>query len=296
MTTKNDVGRPTLRPLSVGESGEERVPRPQQIRLSLLMPVYNEEPTLRLAINRILAVDYGVPIELVIVDDGSTDRTPEILESIDDPRVVVHRQANGGKGAAVRAALRRATGTHVVPFDADLEYSPADIPRMIEPLREGLCDVVFGTRLFGSNTVYQSFVYAMGNKITTLAANLMFDAYLSDLHTCFKLMPRELMASLPLSETGFGFDSEVTAHLLRRGIRPFEVPISYHSRTREEGKKITWHDGVTTLRVLTRVRLSEKGRGELQSFPPRAVPGGEEPRPRRGVERFRRPSGSAEVG
>ncbi len=293
---RNDAGHRRLRHLNVSGQGSENGPDGPQIRLSLLMPVYNEEPTLRHAINRVLAVDYGVPMELVIVDDGSTDRTPEILESIDDPRVVVHRQANGGKGAAVRAALRRASGTHVMPFDADLEYSPSDIPKLIAPLREGLCEVVFGTRLFGSNTVYQSFLYAMGNKATTLAANLMFDAYLSDLQTCFKLMPRELMASLPLSETGFGFEPEVTAHLLRRGIRPFEVPITYHSRTREQGKKITWQDGVTTLKVLTRIRFSEKGRTEMQSFPPRAVPDGAESSPRRGVEPLHRQNGSAEAG
>lgn len=260
------------------------------------MPVYNEEATLRQAVNRVLSVDYGVPMELVMVDDGSTDRTPEIMSAIDDPRVVTHRQANGGKGAAVRAALRRASGTHVMPFDADLEYSPHDIPRLIKPIQEGLCDVVFGTRLFGSNTVYQSFIYAIGNKATTFAANLMYDAYLSDLQTCFKLMPRELMASLPLSQTGFGFEPEVTAHLLRRGIRPFEVPISYHSRTRAEGKKITWQDGVTTLKVLTKIRFSERGRTEMQSFPPRALPDDAQNLMAPAVEDLQRQNGSVGVG
>jgi hypothetical protein len=145
-----------------------------------------------------------------------------------------------------------------MPFDADLEYSPEDVPRMLAPVLAGRCEVVYGTRLFGVNTVYQSYRYAMGNRIMTLAANVLFDSYLSDLHSCLKLVPRELFDSLRLTETGFGLDTEITASLLRQGIRPFEVPVSYHSRTHAEGKKISWRDGIACLQILGRVRFARQ--------------------------------------
>lgn len=221
------------------------------------MPVYNEARTVVEAVRQVLGVDYPVPVELIVVDDGSTDTTLLELTVIDDPRVRVHRHpTNLGKGAAVRSGVCLSTGTHVLPFDADLEYSPDDVPRLLEPVLAGRCDVVYGTRLFGLNTVYQSYRYAMGNRITTLIANLLFDSYLSDLHSCLKLVPRALFESLPLKETGFGLDTEITAALLRRGVRPFEVPVSYHSRTHAEGKKISWRDGVTCLQILGRVRFT----------------------------------------
>ena len=231
--------------------------RPLGVSLSFVMPVYNEAATVVEAVQQILRTPYPAPIELIVVDDGSTDTTLLELAVIDDDRVRVHRHpSNLGKGAAVRSGVSLATGTHVLPFDADLEYSPGDVPRLLEPVLAGRCDVVYGTRLFGLNTVYQSYRYAMGNRITTLVANVLFDSYLSDLHTCLKLVPRRLFESLPLRETGFGLDTEITASLLRRGVRPFEVPVSYHSRTHDEGKKISWRDGVACLRILGRVRMT----------------------------------------
>jgi hypothetical protein len=131
---------------------------------------------------------------------------------------------------------------------------------MLAPVVAGRCDVVYGTRLFGVNTVYQSYRYAMGNRFMTLVANVLFDSYLSDLHSCLKLVPRALFDSLRLRETGFGLDTEITASLLRRGIRPFEVPVSYHSRTHAEGKKISWKDGVACLQILGRVRFARDRR------------------------------------
>jgi dolichol-phosphate hexosyltransferase len=229
---------------------------PDDVRLSFVMPAYNEAGTVMQAVQEVLTVDYPVDIELIVVDDGSTDTTEMELKMIGDPRVRVHRHpTNLGKGAAIRTGMNLATGTHVLPFDADLEYSPEDVPRMLAPVIAGRCDVVYGTRLFGANTVFQSYRYAMGNRVTTLVANVLFDAYLSDLHTCLKLVPRELLHRLTLTEAGFGLDTEITASLLRRGIRPFEVPVSYHSRTHAEGKKIGWRDGVRCLRVLGRVRF-----------------------------------------
>lgn len=233
-----------------------RRPR-QEVSLSVVMPCFNEAGTVLEAVHQVLAVDFPAPVELIVVDDGSTDGTDlELALVADHPRVTIHRHpSNLGKGAAVRAGVALATGTHVMPFDADLEYSPEDVPRLLEPIIAGRCDVVYGTRLFGANTVYQSYRYAMGNRITTLAANVLFDSYIRDLHTCLKMLPRETFQRLPLRETGFGLDTEITASLLRMGVRPFEVPVSYHSRTHAQGKKISWRDGIACLTILGRVRL-----------------------------------------
>ena len=229
------------------------------MKLSILMAAYNEERTVAQVAGTVLAAQYPCQIELIIVDDGSSDRTPELLAELVDPRVVVLRhRTNRGKSAALTTAMDAATGTHMLPFDADLEYDPADIPALIEPVLRGRCEVVYGTRLFGANTVYQSFGYALGNKLLTLAANVMFDASISDLHTCLKLIPLPLVRSMKLDASGFGMDTELTARLLRLGIRPFEVPVSYHSRSRAEGKKISWRDGVHCLRILAGVRFSAK--------------------------------------
>jgi dolichol-phosphate hexosyltransferase len=232
------------------------------IKLSILMPVYNEEQTLRAAIDAVLAQEYPVEIELCVVDDGSTDSTVEILNDIRDPRMLAHRHPrNLGKGAAISTAAAVATGTHMVPFDADLEYCAEDLPRMLAPIIAGRCEVVFGTRVFGINTRYQSYQQAMGNRALTLAANVMFNSYLSDIHTCLKMMPLALFRGLELRETRFGLDAELSARILQLGIRPFEIPVSYYSRSFADGKKITWRDGVDCLRVLARVR---RGRVVLQ--------------------------------
>jgi glycosyltransferase involved in cell wall biosynthesis len=231
-------------------------PHRVDVRLSIVMPAYNEAATIAQAVTRVLSADYPCAVELIVVDDGSTDGTGEILASIADARLSVLRHPrNFGKGAALLTGAEAALGTHILPFDADLEYAPADIAALLEPVIAGRCEVVYGTRLFGMNTVYTSYRYAMGNRMLTLAANVMFDAYLSDMHTCLKLIPLALFRHLDLTESGFGLDTELTARLLRSGVRPFEVPVSYHSRSREHGKKITWRDGVGCLAVLTRVRL-----------------------------------------
>ena len=213
----------------------------------------------------ILNTDYPCDIELIVVDDGSTDGTGVLLSGFHDDRIVVHRHpVNQGKGAALRSAAEMATGTHLLPFDADLEYAAEDIPRMLEPVLKGRSDVVYGTRLFGCNTVYQSYRYALGNRTLTALANLFFNASLSDLHTCLKLMPAATMKQLSLTEIGFGLDTEMTALLLLRGIRPFEVPVSYYSRSHAEGKKINWRDAVRCAWILLRVRL----RGPRRFGPP----------------------------
>jgi glycosyltransferase involved in cell wall biosynthesis len=226
------------------------------LKLSILMPAYNEEDTIARAADEILNADYPCDIELIVVDDGSTDRTLTFLGQVQDSRMVVHRHVrNMGKGAALLSAASLATGTHILPFDADLEYSPDDIPKMLEPVLKGRCEVIYGTRLFGCNTVYQSYRYAVGNRVLTRMTNLLFNAFLNDLHTCLKLIPLKMLRSLNLSEKGFGLDTELTALLLRRGIRPFEVPVSYYGRSHAQGKKINWRDAVMCAWILLRVRL-----------------------------------------
>jgi dolichol-phosphate hexosyltransferase len=225
------------------------------LKLSILMPVYNEVETVDLVVKRVLDVSYPCDVELVIVDDGSVDGTAAVLARLDDPRVSVHAHpVNRGKGAAIRTAAAEATGTHVVMCDADLEYSPEDLPALLRPLLDGEAEVVYGTRSFTSHTAF-SFWFVLGNKGVTFIANALFDSWISDLETCFKLMPLELYRSLDVRSAGFGMEAEITGKLLKRGVRPYEVPISYKARSRAEGKKLTWRDGVEAVWILSRIRL-----------------------------------------
>jgi glycosyltransferase involved in cell wall biosynthesis len=227
------------------------------VRLSILMPVYNEVETVEVVVKRVLGVPYPCDVELVIVDDGSTDGTAALLTRIDDPRVSVHTHpVNRGKGAAIRTAASKATGTHVVMCDADLEYSPEDLPALLRPVLDREADVVYGTRSFSSHTAF-SFWFVLGNKGVTFLANALFDSWISDLETCFKLMPLELYRSLDVRSAGFGMEAEVTGKLLKRGVRPYEVPISYRARSRADGKKLTWRDGVEAVWILARIRLGQ---------------------------------------
>jgi len=235
----------------------------EALKLSILMAAYNEEKTVTRVIGEILKAAYPCEIELIVVDDGSTDQTATLLSQVNDPRVIVLRHPdNQGKGAAILSAASLATGTHILPFDADLEYVPEDIPRVLEPISRGRCDVVYGVRLSGCYTVYPNYLYAAANRLLTCLANVLFNANLTDLHTCLKLIPLATLKSLNLREKGFGLDSEITAGLLRLGIRPFEVPVSYYGRSRADGKKIRWHDGVACARILLRVRLRAAPRQE----------------------------------
>ena len=224
------------------------------MKLSVLMPVYNESATLTAAVARVLDVDYPCDIEIVLVDDGSTDGTAALIAALPDSVLTHSHSVNRGKGAAVRTAASLATGDYVIVCDADLEYTPSDIPALLQPILRGEADVVFGTRSFGSHTAY-SFWYVVGNWAVTMVANVLFNAWLSDLETCFKVMPVALYRDLDLHEEGFGVEPEITAKLLKRQIRPYEVPISYRARGREEGKKLTWRDGLKALWILTRIRF-----------------------------------------
>ncbi len=236
------------------DSGESTKGR--ELALTVIMPAHNEERTVAAAVQDILGLEMRYRMELVVLDDGSTDGTALQLSRLADHRLMVLRHTtNLGKGAAILSGAAAATGSHMVVFDADWEYRARDLPRMFEPIADGKTDIVYGTRLLGINTAYYSYRYAIGNRVTTMAANLLYDACLTDLHTCLKMMPVSLFRQLQLTERGFGVDSEITGEILRRGYRPFEIPVTYVGRSRAQGKKLTWRDGVRCLKVLGVVRL-----------------------------------------
>ena len=226
------------------------------MKLSILMPVYNERATLESAVKRVLDVSYPVDIELVIVDDGSTDGTRDLYPQwADEPRILMHqKRSNGGKGSAIRKGVELATGDYVIMCDADLEYAPEEIPSLLQPILDGEAEVVYGTRTFGSHNAF-SYLYVLGNRLVTTSANVLFNVYISDLETCFKLMPLAMYRRLDVKSAGFGMEAEVTGKILRSGVRPYEVPISYKARGREAGKKLTWRDGVEALWILVRERV-----------------------------------------
>ena len=192
------------------------------MKLSILMPVHNEAATLELAIKRVLDVPYPCDMELVV---------------------------------AIRTAAGLASGECVLPCDADLEYAPEEIPALLQPVLDGTATVVYGTRTFSAHSAY-SFWYVLGNRGVTLVANALFNSWISDLETCFKLLPTALYRELDVRSAGFGMEAELTGKLLRRGLRPYEVPITYRARRRDEGKKLTWRDGVAALWILARVRAA----------------------------------------
>jgi dolichol-phosphate hexosyltransferase len=224
--------------------------------LSVLMPVFNEVLTVERAVAATLAIDIEGPFELIVVDDGSTDGTRELLRQLEgDPRItLLFHERNEGKGAAIRTALGAAEGEFAAIFDADLEYDPTDLVRLLKPLRDGRSDVACGVRAFDGYTSH-SFLFVMGNKLVTLATNLLFNVYIHDLMTCHKAIRTELLRSLPLREAGFAIEAEIVARLLQRGERIFEIPVDYRARASEEGKKLTWIDGLRVLRTLLRCRL-----------------------------------------
>jgi glycosyltransferase involved in cell wall biosynthesis len=225
--------------------------------LSILMPVFDERSTIEAAVEDALTTELPVPTrELVIVDDGSTDGTRELLRSTDWPEnlKVVYHDRNRGKGAAVRTALEHATEEFAAILDADLEYRAADLAHVLEPLVSGEAHVVFGTRAWTSQSSF-SFWYVMGNKAVTMATNVLYNCWISDVMTCHKAMRTELFRSLPLRERGFAIEPEIAARVLRSGERIHEVPISYKARGREAGKKLTAFDGLRVLRTLIRCRV-----------------------------------------
>jgi dolichol-phosphate hexosyltransferase len=221
------------------------------------MPIYNEATTAREAIEAVLAADVGMDLELILVDDGSTDGTRELLtaQTWPDRVTLVLHETNQGKGAAVRTALTHARGEFAAIFDADLEYDPADLRPLLEPLVKRDTNAVFGVRAFDGYTSH-SFLYVLGNKGVTLVANVLFNVYLRDLMTCHKAIRTDVFKQLPLRASGFDIEPEITARLLQAGERIFEVPVHYKARSSEDGKKLTAVDGLRTVATLIRCRVT----------------------------------------
>ena len=222
------------------------------------MPVYNERATVERALEELLATRVSENgWEVVVVDDGSSDGTEAVLRGREWPDHVrlLRHDRNRGKGAALRTALAAAEGTYATVMDADLEYSPGDIPLLLEPLRNGDADAVFGTRGFQAHSAY-SFWYVMGNRAVSFATNAIYNCWISDIMTGQKAMRTEVFRSLNLREPGFAIEAEITARLVRRGIRVYEVPIVYRARSRDQGKKLTAVDGLRVIRTLLRCRIA----------------------------------------
>jgi len=224
--------------------------------VSVVMPAYNEIDTIEEIIRRVLAVP--LRIELIVVDDGSTDGTREMLQKLQREhgfRVLLQPQ-NGGKGSALRAGFAQVTGDIVLIQDADLEYSPEEYPSLIELICAGRADVVYGSRFLGRHRVFL-FTHYLGNKLLTFLTNVLYNTILSDMETCFKVMRVEVLRSFVLRSNGFGIDPEITAKIFKRRYRVYEIPITYDGRGYDEGKKITWRDGLVALGVLLKYRFTE---------------------------------------
>ena len=224
--------------------------------LSILMPVYNELERVHRAIDEVLATELPTEFELILVDDGSTDGTSEILRSGDwgaNVRLFEHER-NRGKGAAIQTALREARGEFSAIFDADLEYDPSDLAVLMPPLLEGKTNACFGVRVFDGYTSH-SFMFVMGNKGVTLACNVLFNVYLHDIMTCHKMIRTELFRRLDLESNGFAIEPEITARLVQHHEKIFEVPVHYRARSSDEGKKLTARDGFRVIGTLLKLRF-----------------------------------------
>ncbi len=224
--------------------------------LSVVMPVYNERATVEEIIERVVTVPMRV--ELIVVDDGSDDGTREVLSELQARHrfKLLLQPANRGKGAALRRGFEAVTGDLVVIQDADLEYSPEEYPELVQLICEGRADVVYGSRFLGRHRVFL-FTHYVGNRVLTMITNLLYNTMLSDMETCYKAMRVEVLRSMTLRSDGFGIEPELTAKIFKRGYRVYEVPITYDGRGYDEGKKITWRDGLVALWILLRYRFAE---------------------------------------
>ena len=225
--------------------------------LSVVIPVYNEAATLESLVDRVLAVDVG-DLEVICVDDGSTDGTREVLRDRIAPKgvTVLFHERNQGKGAALRTGFKAAKGDMVIVQDADLEYDPADYPKLIDPILAGRADVVFGSRFAGGEphrVLY--FWHYLVNRGLTLLSNMLTNLNLTDMEVCYKVFRREVLEQIEIEEDRFGFEPEITAKVAKLGCRIYEVGISYSGRTYDEGKKIGWRDGVAALRCILKYNL-----------------------------------------
>jgi glycosyltransferase involved in cell wall biosynthesis len=227
----------------------------ERVRLSVVIPVFNEVRTVERLLNRVREVPIWT--EVIVVDDGSTDGTRDLLRELEGTlvdRLVLHER-NRGKGAALRTGFGHATGDVVVVQDADLEYDPREFPMLLQPILEGKADAVYGSRFLGGPHRVLFFWHSVGNRVLTLLSNMFTDVNLTDMETCYKMIRRELLHTLPLSANRFGIEPEITARLAQAGARIYELPISYDGRSYAEGKKIGWRDGVSALWCIFRYNV-----------------------------------------
>ena len=251
-----------LHPFSLDASapypGADRTPLPwDRVVLSVVIPCYNEVDTVEALLQRVREV--ALQLEVIVVDDGSTDGTRDLLPSLEEKGLIdqlVFHEHNAGKGTALRTGFKRATGDVVVVQDADLEYDPHELPYLLAPILSGKADAVYGSRFLGGPHRVLFFWHSVGNRFLTLLSNMMTDVNLTDMETCYKMVRRELLQSLPLSAKRFGIEPELTARLAQAGARIYELPISYHGRSYAEGKKIGWKDGVSALWSILRYNLT----------------------------------------
>ncbi len=228
---------------------------PKYRTLSVIVPVFNERNTVAEIVRRMRRVELPIDVEIVMVNDASWDGTGDILKALEDSTLqVVHHPDNSGKGAAIRTGLRQARGDLVLIQDADLEYDPDDWPRMLAPVLKGKAQIVYGSRFTGERR-NMLFTHWLGNRFLSLVTNVLYNTTLSDMETCYKLFDRKVLEAIDIRSNGFDFEPEITAKILRRGYRIYEVPISYAGREYSEGKKITWKDGYRALWTLIRYRF-----------------------------------------
>jgi glycosyltransferase involved in cell wall biosynthesis len=229
---------------------------PRFTMLSVIVPVYNERTTVAEIIRRVRLVELPVTLEVIAVDDGSTDGTDKVLAALTDSTVrVLSHPVNRGKGAAIRTGLAAARGDLVLIQDADLEYDPDDWPKLLDPMMKGKARVVYGSRFTGERKNMMP-LHWIGNRFLSLVVNLLYSSTLSDMETCYKLFDRRILEGITIQSDGFDFEPEITAKVLRRGHRIYEVPISYAGREIADGKKITWRDGIGALKTLIRFRFT----------------------------------------
>lgn len=222
------------------------------VKLSVIVPVYNEEKTVATVLKKLVAVKDVA--EIVVVDDGSQDKSGEIIKKLKLKKVQYFRKENGGKGSAIRYGLDKVTGNYTLIQDADLEYDPADIPLLLEPVRRDRAHIIYGSRFLGPH-LNLLFWHRVGNHVLNLLVNILYNTTLSDMETCYKLIPTELFRKINLHSNNFDIEPEITCKLLRRGHWIYEVPISYVGRTFAEGKKITWKDGISAVFIILRLRF-----------------------------------------